>query len=246
MAHFSIYVPGAQGCTPEPLKKAGLAELLRPDDPGPDTVHCQLGPDGGTGVIYSWNLTGGDRARIDQLHWKKNYDGRWWIGTEPDRPVQPKDIARRFQINGAHVTFADGFTWILPTISRFPATYGLDESGELIRAVREQYKSLHDAAVSVVSDVLSEFGTVEMIRDRDPRLADHSIQVTIDQGLRLITSALAINYRITFEVALLLGLIDDSTASRAICELCELRELKESSDQKKKLEPISVRVSSYS
>lgn len=246
MAHFAIYIPGAKGCSPEPLHSAGLGELLRADDPGPDATFCQMGPDGNTGVFYTWNLTGGDRSGLDRIVWKKNHSGSWWVGTEPDRPVQPKDIARRFQINGAHITFADGFNWILPTISRFPATYGMDESGELVRAVRDQYKSLHDAAVRVVSDVLSEFGAIEMIRERKPELSEHSIKITVDQGLRLIASALAINYRITFEIMLMLGLVDDSTASRAICELCELRELKQSVDQKKNLEPISVRVSSYS
>jgi len=261
MAHYLIFVPGAAGVSTECLKHVGLAELLRDDEPGPDAIECDRGPGGKSGLLMTWRT--GDPAvdpRLmmhDRLEWKPAVRidhpelgelkaKRYWIGIDLDNPIKPSDLARKNQVRGLNITLGDGMTYAVPTISRFPNSYQLADGGEIKRVVKEQYAEFYRLGMSVAADVLDEFEKVETIRDRVPDIDDYSIEVTAVDGLRLIAAAIALNYRLNWELVYLLGLLDESTAAMALMAFCELQEIRETIDAKKKLPPVSILVGSYS
>jgi hypothetical protein len=245
MAHYSIFVPGAIGASTQPLIDAGLGDLVAEGDRKPDTIEVSQGPNGHRGTVYGWTITAGTTVPLGifpEVKWIPSYDEKFWLGiNEQDRP-KPIDLLRHSPINGTQVTLADGYNWNLPTISRLPANFALDESGMLTRTVKERYKRLYDSSVNVVSDLLRQFGMVEMLREQNKKLEDYSIPVSVEDGLILISNALSINYRLTFTISMMLGLFDESTAAMSLISLCELREIRLASEQKKNLEPVFIPV----
>jgi hypothetical protein len=249
MAHYSIFIPNIKGAAPEHLEKVGLGDLLREGEPAPTAVECYRGPDNLPGMVFGWPIGAGRSiplGHFPNIKWTPNHDSKFWLGVDPDDPPQPIEMARKTMIVGSQVTLGDGFTWLLPTISRLPSNYALNKDGELTQVVKDQYKKLYESSVSIVSEILNQFGMIELVREKRPDLADYTIPVNVEDGLKLIADSLAINYRVTFELAIILGIFDQSSAARALVELTELRELRIVQEQKKNLEPVMIAAGFYS
>ena len=185
-------------------------------------------------------------GNFPHIKWTPSHDSKFWIGIDPEDPPQPIDLARKVLIAGSSVTFGDGFTWTLPTLSRFPSNFALTGDGQLTQQVKEEFAQLYDSSLSVVTEILRQFDMVELIREKKPELEAYSIEVSVEDGLKLIARSLAINYRLNFEIAIMLGLFDQSSAARALVELIELRELRLVNDQKKNLDPVFIPAGLYS
>lgn len=249
MAHYSIFIPGAIGASTQPLIDAGLGDLVAEGDRKPDTIQVSQGPNGHPGTVYGWTINAGTSVPLGifpEIKWVPSYNGKFWLGIkESDRP-QPVDLLRHSPINGSQVTLADGYTWNLPTISRLPANFSLSDDGSLTRTVKARYKFLYDSSVRIVSELLEQFGMIESLREKNKNLDEYGIPVSVEDGLILVANALSINYRITFTIAVMLGLFDEHSAAMALINLCELRELRLVSDQKKNLEPVFIPAGLYS
>jgi hypothetical protein len=249
MAHYTIFIPNVKGADPQHLTRVGLGELLRDGESNPTSLECYRGPDNQQGMIFAWTHLGVKsvpHGNFPNIKWIPSHDSQYWIGVDPEDPPQPMELARKTMIVGSQVTLGDGFTWNLPTLSRFPSNFALNAQGELTQTVKEEYKRLFDSSLSVVTEILRQFDLVELIRDKKPDLDQYQIQVSVDDGLKLIAASLSINYRINFEVGIMLGLFDQMSAARALIELVELRELKIVLEQKKNLEPVTIPAGLYS
>jgi hypothetical protein len=249
MAHYSIFIPNIKGANPEHLERVGLGDLLREGESAPAAVECFRGPDNLPGMVFGWPIGAGKSVPLGnfpQIKWTPNHDSKFWIGVDPADPPQPIDLIRHVTIIGSQVTLGDGFTWNMPTLSRLPSNFALNSEGELTQTVKAEFERLYESSISVVTEILRQFDMVELIREKKPELDQYQIQVSVDDGLKLIAASLAINYRINFEIAIMLGLFDQAAAARALIELVELRELKIVKDQKKNLDPVTIPAGLYS
>jgi hypothetical protein len=249
MAHYSIFIPNVKGSNPEYLQQVGLGELLREGESAPSAVECFRGPDNLPGMVFGWPIGVGKSVPLGnfpQIKWTPNHDSKFWIGVDPENPPQPIDLIRHVTVIGSQVTLGDGFTWNLPTLSRLPSSYALNRQGELTQIVKDQFKRLYDSSLSIVTEILRQFDMIEVVREKRPDLQEYAIPVSVQDGLKLVADSLAINYRLTFEIAIILGMFDQSSAARALVELVELRELRLVSEQKKNLEPVIIPAGLYS
>lgn len=261
MAHYLIFLPGVSGLDTKHLVNAGLGDLLREGEPGPDMMECDRGPNGQQGILLTWRT--GDLQHDPKLMMHNDLKWtaapaiehpelgelpaeRYWVGVDTNNPVQPADLARPNMINGLNITLADGYAWNVPTISRFPNRYQLNDGGEITQVIKDEYRKFYEAGMRVVAEVMQHFSTIEEIRDKVPDIDDYSIPVTAKNGLVLIAEALSLNYRINWELAFLLDLLDQRSGAMALLAFCELGTIKEVLDEKKNLPPVSINVGWYS
>ena len=259
MAHYLLFLPGVSGCDPNVLIEIGLGDLLQ-DGESPEFQVCPMGPGNQSGSLVTWRTGNTDTDAIFNIHDGQTWypatkfkhpelgemeAERFWIGVENERPVQPCDIVRRKTIPGQSVTLADGCSWSLPTISRLPNRFNLNEDGEIARYVKRKYERFYNVGMQVVQNVLEEFSMIEEVRGKIKDIDDYSIPVTLSDGMTLIASALSLNYRLTWELCFLLGLLDEQTGARALMAFCELSQIKNTLDQKKTLQPILINVGWY-
>jgi hypothetical protein len=171
---------------------------------------------------------------------------RYWLGVEKQRPPQPCELARKNPINGHNVTLGDGYSYVVPTISRLPNKYQIADGGQINRVVKQEYAKFYEVGMKVVAELMEQFAMVDQIRDKTPDIDDCSMEVNALDGLRLIASAISLNYRLNWELTFMLGLLDERSAAKAFAVFCELSEIQEVVDAKKKLPPVSIRVGSIS
>lgn len=261
MSHYLIFIEGTHGCDPNCLTAVGLGELLRDNESTPEMVDCPIGPSGRNGVLLTWRIGDPERDPKFMIHGRQKWipapamehselgelpAERYWIGIDEDDPPQPRDLAREQMIAGATITMADGFSYIVPTISRLPNRYQLTDGGEISRVVKDQYQKFYDTGMRVVTEVMEQFNTIEEVRDQIPDIEEYSIPLNVGDGMKLIASALALNYRITWELAFMLDLLDEQSGAIALMTFCELSEIRESITQKKTLQPVLINVGWYS
>lgn len=261
MAHYQIFIEGSHGCNPKCLIPVGLGDLLRDDESSPEMVDCPRGPNGRSGVLLTWRIGDPERDPKFMIHAGQQWlpapsmthptlgelpAERYWIGVENNRPPQPRDLAREHMIPGCNITLADGFSWMVPTLSRLPNRYQLNDGGEITRKVKEQYQVFYETGMRVVAEVMDQFNMIEEVRDKIPDIDEFSIPLEATDGMKLIASALALNYRITWELAFMLDMLDEHSGAMALMTFCELSEIRQSLTQKKTLEPILINVGWYS
>lgn len=191
MASFSIFIPGKRGANPQHLKDCGLDSLLVDGAPVMADV-LQHGPDGGEGVLCTWddpldpdkNQSPG--VNLQRQTWKKSPEGNYWIGWETERPVRPTDIQRKKIYQGCEVVLHDGNSWLVPTARQLPHILGIGEP-----RIDKKYKPFFDKARANLDSWLRLTETNEAQWYITPKHA----------GFLFCCEALALNYRITPAIA---------------------------------------------
>ena len=260
MAHYLIFIE-ANGVDPKCLVAAGLGDLLADCEPSPDFVAVDRGPNGKPGQLISWRRGNQETDPKIQMHDRLSWQPsvaithpelgelaaeRYWLGVDMDNPVQPSDLIRDTPIPGTNVTLADGYSWMVPTISRLPNRYQLNDGGEVSRVVKEKYQKFYETGMRVVAECMEQFGLIEEVRDKVPNIEQFSIPLEAKGGMHLIASALALNYRINWELAFMLDLLDEHSGAMALMTFCELREIRSTIVKKKELPPVTIPVGWYS
>mgnify|MGYP000364328152 CR=1 FL=1 len=128
--------------------------------------------------------------------WKRGPGGKWWLGIQNDRRPGPNDLRRANQIGGKLVTLADGNEWVMPNVISLPAVFDLDDNGNEVKRTRDEWRHIEERAGWALGVL------VESARSR---LMDEST------CRRYVGEMLSVNYRVTPEIAYLLGLIDSET-----------------------------------
>jgi hypothetical protein len=248
VAHYLIFIPGASGAGHGPLIDAGLGSLLRSDDSGPLAIAVDNGPKG-SGVVYTWLGEEHEHSPrpgyySDSQEWHESWNGKFWLGIEIGRPPQPADLSRRQQVPGKPLTMADGFTWLMPTLTLLPHKFVVNGDGEIAREIKDQYAEFFNVGMNIASEMMLQFGMIEEYRDRNPKakIEDLEIKVTVKNGLELITRALNLNYRLNLEICTMLGMLDERATGAALIHFCELAEIRLVNDQKKSPEVMEVTI----
>lgn len=188
--HFQLFLPDRKGADPAHLDAVGL-ETLRD---GALMLQTQ-GPGGADGMLLAW---GSAATRIgyrpESQTWQPAAaDGAWpaeryWIGIETDQPPAPAELARPYQTPGCWVELGDGAKWLLPRPEELPRDLILADDGSPRFAVQRRYHAFW----------------IETLRWRELLATE-----TQFDGLalaRLVLQGLAVNYRITLELAMLRNL----------------------------------------
>lgn len=251
--HYQIFVPGVQGSDSGILRNVGLGDLLSDTDSGPDAIYVHRGPDGRDGMAFAWRRENEPIGMDLNTVWTpapKEPDrgleaGRYFLGVRPADPPQPKDLIRRRPIPGHKMTLADGFTWLIPTLGTFPSNLSIDAEGNVVEEVKEQYRAYVAQGMVMIGDL---FGKMDEVIDRmaiaEEDRGQYAMQVTMVDGLRFIVAALAVNYRVNFEIAMMLQLLDQRSAAETIIRICELGDIAQVVGQKKTLDPITIHAGS--
>lgn len=251
MASYLLYVKNANSTNAvSKLKQYGLSDL------GFDNVMTTVvesapdrSPDGG--AICGWMKGSSDDAVMtynSNQQWVpfpsngSRGEGDVWIGFEPGRPVMPGDIARKSMNAGNSVCLADGNEWLIPAAQELPKKLGLGSGGEATLDVEPEFKEYYDKAFNAMQQVFKPFGmwndSVGFAEDIEP--TDEIKTVTIEDGARLAGIALSINYRLNYEVALLLGLLNERCLIGVIACTFDMPTIFDVDQQKKKKDVVSI------
>jgi len=228
MAEYMIHVPGRKaGQTHGLLAELGLDGLADKqnmtwlDSPGP----------AGDGLLGSWcNIGQGNSASVmafqpELQRWEAGPGGRdlpagrFWLGQEIRRPVQPHDILRVETHRGRWVALADGNQWLIPVARHLPHSWGLDEAGDVCRKPKQPFAAFCGSAGAIFLELTQ-------------RVAG-AMPLTLSCEWSYVCQALAINYKLTPEVISFLGLLDDDAAAAVAAATIELDLIEQVADEKK-------------
>lgn len=184
-------------------------------------LHCP-GPGDQAGVIFRAEATSGPPApRFDYLPESQEWDrvihqGQvlYWIGRDKLAPPRPADLQRTKPLKGHLVQLADGQYWQVPLIRRpnpsggppvsgLPTEIRFDGDGRSANAIRAEYLDIWDRSARV-------FDVAWLSAPLEP-----GEEVDLN---RFALDALALNYRIGFAEANVLGLFGDADAAVAVVE----------------------------
>lgn len=225
--HFLIYIPGPFNGSKEEFERVGITDL---GDDGSHTItQTDNGPDGKSGTLLGWEMTGGIEAVVphyqpglqtwapaaqDELN-EELKEGRYWYGLYKDRPVTPKKLKRKTKYLSAEITLCDGNEWLVPIAEHLPHVW--TPRGRVIKDRFEHYSKLAQRYL----DIYAGFSKVDE-------------GLLLKEGWDFVCLGLALNYRITPDVIGGLKLIDDTTFSVFAMAAVELDVLKIIEDEKKK------------
>lgn len=203
--HYLIYLPQGVGRNSEGLQAVGLGDLLRKDEEGPRFADLTgAGPDETTGTLVGFG-NAQTVYRADSQKWipappderRQLVKGRYWIGFDLASPVTPVDLARQKQIHGLPYPLGDGNPWRIPNMANLPHRYALGESGTFEDLPTIEARPLFDRMMWAYRHMVDHYS-----KDQE---------FDMDESIYYCCEMLAVNYRITPEIAGLLQLLDDSS-----------------------------------
>lgn len=185
--HWLLYVPG-QHSRAELFTGVGLGHL----SDGASVASPVRGPDGGSGAIVSWDAASKPLYKPDEQSWspacvdRDMPAGRYFVGLWNGKPPTPKECEKPHPVRGKAIKFGDGQFWTVPKAIDVPYTMVPRLSGGWDFAPLRQYASW--------------LITVDEWRQRcdEAKPGDGFPFVEIAE---FVLESLAINYRLTREVA---------------------------------------------
>lgn len=211
-----IYIPGQPPRNDETLEALGLGPLLDADSvcamwsdlPGAT-------PDGERGVLVQFDAprrpaSSSPRGlNLEMQQWKQASrqgeleKGRYWLGWDREHRPGPQDLRRGHTVSGEMLTLLDGQNWDVAVQYFVPTRLGIDiETGEQVRVPQGEYVPFVERCRALEAQLFEQWSdlTAEDLADRTVSLPD---------GLRFATEALAINYRLVPDLVDGLELLSD-------------------------------------
>ena len=173
------------------------------------------GPDGGRGLLLTWqeNVI----LRYDKATQRWQRCGDHWCGVRTD--YQADEFAKDSPpAEGYPVLLGDGRRWVIPVALADAPNYaipwreGLDNDGNLVRAVDPAYAAVCRVARSLWEQTMAQDGKLRM-EDDDLRQA--------------CATALAVNYRVDLDDCLFLGLFTSESYAAIVRALLDMPALEE-------------------
>lgn len=235
MASYQVFIPNVTGARESHLSDVGLHDLM---GEGATVADVQKGPDGHRGICVYW-VNHNEQWRNPQhlgFHaasqaWspaKKRGEleaGRFWLGRDVGRAVEPADILKRNYLGGGLVKLSDGQEWLVPVARSLPRGYRLDEDGVQRLQTAKPYQAFYDQAEHYFNVLMN---------------AKQGQDVPLGDAFSFAAEALAFNYRINLDVIDWLGdqlpdgfLIGELQMIHLIGQTFEFREIAELAGQKK-------------
>lgn len=222
--HYMIYVPQAAlpankgGDAKAVLAHVGLADIC--DGSPVLSPVVDHGPDDGPGVLICWG--GAGFVKLAQQTWKKCPGHAFYVGTGSDGKVDPMALAREQSYKGYNCKLADGQQWIVPVARQFPRRYEMQEDGMAAAVLAGDFAEFFDFAFDVVLEKW-------LAEEVDPSHTD---------VCKFCARALAFNYRLTYEIAMALGLFDELAYKAVAHAVCDVPALEAMWNQKKTAESV--------
>lgn len=224
--HYLIFIPHKQAANQQHLIDAGLADLVRRDDEQP-LCNDLVGPGPGDlpGQIWSWG-DGIPAYLPDRQTWTADPLKRYWLGITNDDPPKPTELVRKRPVDGLGTVLGDGNEWVIPSVVMLPAVFDLDAQAKPIKVPHPRYKSFVDEcgwALQAVIDALLQVAEPDWRR-----------------SLAFVVTALGINYRINQEIAIRLGILDESVLHTLMAKATDAPRIRDLMDQLKKKDIASI------
>tara|TARA_R110000824_G_scaffold362783_2_gene550761 strand:- start:2819 stop:3535 length:717 start_codon:yes stop_codon:yes gene_type:complete len=203
------------------------------------STDSKLGPTGKAGQL--WHVQTKDRARWPHISfdeksqtWIRGPGGKFWLGTVG--VPTPESLRRPEIIDGTYCLLNDGNRWIMPSGFDLPCVFGLGDDGELSDLVKREFVPFYEATVKAFELAANSI---------DSELA---IPITKDNRTEVATfvaSMLQLNYYLSFELAIMLGLFDLPSLWRGLIlatdaeKINSMIDAKVEFDEKKRLEGLA-------
>lgn len=220
MPGFFYFLPDTRGQVSDNLlSRFGLLHIREIGD----NLHCReviRGPDGKQGLMCgnARNWQPEEVKQSDSLTWKlfpkSHAEAQAYCGWQTDKLPKPEELARKVQLAGEWLTLADGNRWLIPIARKvtqdgsycaLPLAFDLDdETGEWKASqVQADYKRIWDHANAYYD---------AMLEASDKVGPGESIKFPIPSYERLVSDAIAANYRTSMREIATLGVLTSSVA----------------------------------
>jgi len=211
MGVFLYFLPLEQAAGPKVLKKYGLDSLFPPDEPMAQRVVKGSGPDGSSGIIVAYDPP--TKSQVigyypDRQEWKKA--GDYYIGFDLNDRPDPECLQKKDILAGHEVELA-GRNWIIPVLRHFmpawgsplPQVFTENENGEIVTEPDKKYVELCRQADRAWYSFCRLMGLDEILSDQVELKEMNDLE-----RFELCQKALTINYKMTRQEILFMGLID--------------------------------------
>ncbi|MBN1126922.1 MAG: hypothetical protein JXA82_18110 [Sedimentisphaerales bacterium] len=206
---FLYFIPNMQTVTAEVLKDTGLSQIL-------EEPICQrsptLGPEHAMGVLLSMNRSRDVIFDPNRQRWTPSIDKTYWIGLDNETPPAPHELAREEMLAGHKVILGDGNEWLVPVARQvsggcaLPRSLSIGADGQAVTgAVIGKLASFWKQVEALWDDTLILLD----MREGEPAL-------TLTDRLKLAVQALSLNYRVTLDEVVLLGLLDTDSLQKVL------------------------------
>jgi hypothetical protein len=203
-----VFIPDAPETNPlETLKRVGLYDL---HDDGLACMGAAVlghGPNGGGGALIGWPGVGETLAMdLARQEWHEVSE-QAWIGWQIGRRPTPDTLKRKKQLGGYLLRLADDRDWLIPAASQAPRRVGYDKQRHVSAVMLPQYQLFFEAAWKALNSFIDTGGKA-LIPD-------------VEESFAAAVRILAMNYRLTGELATVLGLLTNMhlwEIPRACCE----------------------------
>lgn len=217
--HYMLFFPDASipanqgGNAKAILSHHGMADIA---DGSPSLSRVvEHGPDGGPGVLIGWG--GAALCKLSEQSWREVPGCEYQVGTGLDGKVSPASLKRADHL-GYDVKLGDGQAWKIPIAHAFPETYTLQEDGTVSGQLQGDFGEFFDFAYDVV---LAQWFT-----DEAPP--------SFTEACKFCARALSFNYRMTYEIALTLGLFNRTACQQIMEAVCDVPAMVRMQELKKK------------
>lgn len=208
-------------------ERPNLPGLVQVDDCAIMPVEVPTGPDNQAGTLWYFddkrdatNVPARTYQPGSQV-WQKVGGTNVWLGTVKGKAITPESLLRfgETKFGGYSIPLNDGNKWDVPCQTELPCDFGLDDVGQVAKVPKNEVRLTYDRMTAVFEHVRSAVeGTPNTFSDQE--LVEYAGDL------------LCMNYRITWQIAALLKLFDESnlaeflrytTDIKAIIQLLEDR-----------------------
>jgi len=222
-------------------------------------TFLEKGPNDNYGTLVSWLIGDMNRWPKTSIHGNQEWQPfpksgdrnaeSVWLGTETNSPVMPCDLARAERYQGNDIQMGDGEMWHIPSAQKLPHKYKLGGDGEAVRVVEERFSQFYDRAMELMAETFTRINMWDDVKNaiKVPDSLSNQDQIetiTVQDGIAFCSMALSLNYRITREIALMLGLLDEQSNQQVVLATFEMQEILSvlSDDQKKTEDRVTIPV----
>lgn len=231
---FLIYIPGDDRSDQNKLADVGLPSLV----PGCSMIPTLQGPDGKSGIVFSWptsdprSLVGYQPEFQEWIPAEATGDlaeKRYWVGFVKGLLPTPQDLAKPMLLEGDDdsrgTLLGDGHKWIIPAAGMLPKRSRYTSKGWSWEVIKQFEAYWNESCRWYL-----ELATKELSEDRKTTVSADCCEY--------LTRALALNYMVTPEVVSHLGLFNTLTIGPALKATIHGIAVREEAAQKKTVDTL--------
>ena len=161
----------------------------------------------------------------DNQVWRSGPGGKYWIGWSKTASVSPEDLRRTDIVNGPLCRLNDDHFWMIVSGFDLPCDFGLGDDGAVSEQTKPEFVPLYEATVKAF-DLAKEALKIE-----DAIPIDETNRTEVAQ---FVCRMLSVNYYLSFEIAMLLGLFDLPSLWRGLVLATDAKMINDLIDEEQK------------